>query len=705
LDDYGEWAESIHPDDAELATQSFERITETGGGETREYRIVRADGSECWISDRGFAVYGEGGAVERIVGIAEDITERKRAEEALRQSEEKYRMLVDNIQDGVFIIQDGKMQFANEALARMIGYIVEQVIGMDFQELVAPEDLEIVVDRYHRRQAGEDIPREYELRMLHKDGVTRVLANLNVGLVDYRGRVATIGTVKDITERKQAAEKTRWLAKFPAENPNPVLRVAQDGTILYANEASSSLLNRWESQVSQSVPDEWREFVSDIIRSGSRKDAEVEYGNRIVSLTFAPVVDADYLNVYGIDITERKWAEEALRHYSERLQALHEIDQAILAAQSPRAIAQTVLDYIQRLLPSLSSSVTLFDLEANEAVIFAVTKNGEIVLETGSRIPLREDFVEPLRQGKVRVNEDLLTSAPQSPTVKALWTADVRSSVVAPLIVRGELVGSLNIGAEEPRAFDEGQIEIVREVADSLAVALQQAQLWEELQLHVGQVETSLREKEVMLQEIHHRVKNNLQVISSLLDMQSLTVDDATTLQVLQDSQSRVRSMALVHEKLYQSPDLASIDVAEYVYSVAAYLRQVYSTQGREITLDVQVDAVSLDLDTAIPCGLIINELVSNALKHAFPPEETGGGKVRIALRSPGDGQLSLMVSDDGVGMPPDMDFETPQTLGLQLVDLLTQQIEGTLDLDRDGGTTFEIRFPDRRAKLNQEVE
>ncbi|MEW6377111.1 MAG: ATP-binding protein [Thermodesulfobacteriota bacterium] len=136
-----------------------------------------------------------------------EITERSRVEEALKQSEEKYRMLIENIQDGVFVIQDAKMQFVNEAFARMVGYTVEEVIGMDFRQLVAPEDLEMVSSRYVRRQAGEYVPNEYEFRMLHKDSITRVIVNMNLGLINYHGRIASMGTVKDITERKRAEEE------------------------------------------------------------------------------------------------------------------------------------------------------------------------------------------------------------------------------------------------------------------------------------------------------------------------------------------------------------------------------------------------------------------------------------------------------------------------------------------------------------------
>lgn len=140
-----------------------------------------------------------------------NITENNKTAEELQQYEEKYRKLVENVQDGVFIIQDAKMSFVNEAFARTIGYTVDEVIGMNFRKLVAPEDLELVADRYYRRQAGEDVPSEYEFRMLHKDGNTRVFVNMNVGLINYRGKIASIGTVKDITKRKQMEEEQKKL--------------------------------------------------------------------------------------------------------------------------------------------------------------------------------------------------------------------------------------------------------------------------------------------------------------------------------------------------------------------------------------------------------------------------------------------------------------------------------------------------------------
>ncbi|MCX9012708.1 MAG: PAS domain S-box protein [Candidatus Methanoperedens sp.] len=193
----------IHPDDLPFVRELFQHILL---GEVSpssfELRVLSKSGMYI-IMDFVVTPQVLDGEVVKVLGICRDITERKRVEEALKLSEEKYRTLIDNIQDGVFIIQDAKIQFANEAFARIAGYTVEEITGKDFQELVSPEDLEIVTDRYHRRQAGEDIPKEYEFRMLHRDG-TRIIVNMNVGLINYQGRVASMGTVKNITERKRA---------------------------------------------------------------------------------------------------------------------------------------------------------------------------------------------------------------------------------------------------------------------------------------------------------------------------------------------------------------------------------------------------------------------------------------------------------------------------------------------------------------------
>lgn len=206
-----------------------------------------------------------------------------------------------------------------------------------------------------------------------------------------------------------------------------------------------------------------------------------------------------------------------------------------------------------------------------------------------------------------------------------------------------------------------------------------------------AQIKASLREKEVLLREIHHRVKNNMQVISSLLALQADYTSEENTSQLFRESQNRIRSMALVHELLYQSDDLARVDFVEYVHKLTRHLLHSYLADASRISLDIVSNAVFLDVDMAVPCGLIINELISNALKHAFP--ENRQGSILVELRTEDNGLHTILVRDDGVGIPPELDVHQTESLGLQLVTSLAGQLNATIGLQRHQGTTFEIRF------------
>jgi PAS domain S-box-containing protein len=256
-------------------------------------------------------------------------------------------------------------------------------------------------------------------------------------------------------------------------------------------------------------------------------------------------------------------------------------------------------------------------------------------------------------------------------------------------------------------AYDELELRVhlrtaeLKEANDSLESNVQQrtaelASAVKALQAEVAerkrverQMLSSLQEKEVLLKEIHHRVKNNLQIISSLLSLQSEKISGQDPVRTFRESQDRIRSMALIHEKLYQARDISRVDFAEYARSLTAYLSRSYvSGPGIEIVIDIE--DVSLDIDLAIPCGLIINELVSNSLKYAFP--DGRHGEIRIGLSRAGNG-YTLVVADNGAGLPPGLDFRDTPSLGLQLVNTLVGQLEGTIELLRGTGTAFRISF------------
>lgn len=218
-----------------------------------------------------------------------------------------------------------------------------------------------------------------------------------------------------------------------------------------------------------------------------------------------------------------------------------------------------------------------------------------------------------------------------------------------------------------------------------------------ERKLAAEKTETSLHEKEILLKEVHHRVKNNLQVISSLLNLQSNSIDNPLALARFQDSQNRIRSMALIHERLYRSDDLARIDFGPYLHDLAGSLVQTYRREAQRVELRMSTVRVLLDIDTAIACGLIVNELVSNALKHAFPDGRSGQVGVEIQEDRELE-QFRLVIWDDGIGIPDDLDYLKTTSLGLQLVNSLTRQINGSIDLCRVNGTKFDICFSELSA-------
>ncbi len=204
-------------------------------------------------------------------------------------------------------------------------------------------------------------------------------------------------------------------------------------------------------------------------------------------------------------------------------------------------------------------------------------------------------------------------------------------------------------------------------------------------------INTSLQEKVVLLREIHHRVKNNLQVISSLLNLQSGYIEDKKSLEIFRESQTRVRSMALIHEKLYQSKDLNKIEFSEYIESLIKDLFKSYNVDADRIKLNSKLEGIFFEIDTAILCGLIINELVSNSLKHAFPINRKG--EIFIGLNKDKKNKYTLILKDNGIGFPSNVDFRKTESLGLQLVTTLTDQLGGTIELHKNGYTEFKIEF------------
>jgi two-component sensor histidine kinase len=275
----------------------------------------------------------------------------------------------------------------------------------------------------------------------------------------------------------------------------------------------------------------------------------------------------------------------------------------------------------------------------------------------------------------------------------------VKSFICCPIICVDDAIGVLAVdNVNTKRSLLQRDIDLLMLLSPEIGISIQNAMVTDmkEKQFNAileaeEKIKASLKEKEVLLKEIHHRVKNNLQIVSSLLYLQMTRTEHAEAVSALRDSRNRVRSIARIHERLYQSANLASVDMDEYMSSLVSDLQHSHRVENSAVRLVVDVGKVALGITEAIPCGLIINELISNALKHAFPQGKEG--KITIQLRKTNTNRTMLTVSDNGVGFPEHVDFRNTPSLGLDLINSLVHQLDGSIDLDRRDGTTFTITF------------
>lgn len=365
-------------------------------------------------------------------------------------------------------------------------------------------------------------------------------------------------------------------------------------------------------------------------------------------------------------------------------------------------ILQTAVDEVLQFLKTERVLIYRFNPDwSGRVVVEAVGEGWQPALgSTTQDTCFGQNYAQAYKEGRTLVADDIYTAGFSQCHIDILVLFDVRASLVVPILQGNHLWGLLcAYHCSEPRHWRSFEVELLKQLATHMAIAIQQSELYQQLQNELAerkkaeaQLKISLREKESLLKEIHHRVKNNLQVISSVLRLQSDYVKDAQVLELFKDSQNRIRSMALIHEKLYQSSDLSRINLSEYLTELTGNLMRSYTSGAVPIRLKITSGDVWLNIDTAIPCGLIINELVSNSLKHAFPqPQETN--EIEIKIQQTDAEQFTLTVRDNGIGFPETLDFRNTESLGLELVCIFTEQLGGRIELDRSNGTAFTLTF------------
>jgi two-component sensor histidine kinase/CBS domain-containing protein len=391
-----------------------------------------------------------------------------------------------------------------------------------------------------------------------------------------------------------------------------------------------------------------------------------------------------------------------LRHQLRCSQLLAGMALRIRESLDLQAILQRAVDEVRQFLQCDRAIVYRFnaDMSGTVAVESVATGWRPVLNSTIRDTCFGKDYAQAYKQGRTQVVEDIYTANLTQCHIDILVYYDIRASLIVPILQGENLWGLLcTYQCAEPRRWLSMEVDLLKQLAIHMAIAIQQSELYQQVQAELAerkrteeQLKISLGEKESLLKEVHHRVKNNLQIISSLLRLQSDYIEDEKALASFKDSQNRIRSMALIHQKLYQSRDVSNINFIEYIRDLVSHLLRSYTATSQFVNLNIESNDIWLNIDTAIPCGLIINELVSNSLKHAFPqpsPDNEIFIKIHLADRN----RFRLIVSDNGIGFPQGIDFRDTDSLGLQLVCTFTEQLEGAIDLETRNGTAFIITF------------
>jgi len=628
--------------------------------------------------------------------------EQRRVDRALVDSELQYRRLFETAQDAILILdgETGEVIDANKFILDMLGYPLEYFIGKHLWELGFIKDKTIAQNAFTELKTKgyiryEDLPLETKDR--RSIDVEFISNAYSVGVKKIiQCNIRNITDRKVIQDALQVSE-LQYRRLFETAQDGILILDGETGEVIDANKFILDMLgysrdyfigkHLWElgfikdKTIAQNAFTELKtkgyiRYEDLPLETKDRRSIDVEFISNAYSVGVKKIIQCNIRS-----ITDRKQAEE--KAY------IRLVKYKVVFESVPLGI--TITDHAGNIVESNRMAEQLLGLPAQDPVSGTIDiREWQVVRPDGSPMPAEE------YASTRALKENRLVAHIEMGVVRKEGTITWIDATAAPIPLEGYGVAiaysdiTRRKEAEKTiRAFSES---LEREVAERTSDLTDTNQkLLAEIGIRIDaetQLTKTVGEKDVLLREVHHRVKNNLQIIISLLNLQSRYMTDATTLAAFRESQNRVKAMALVHEKLYQSSDLTKIDLDNYIRFLGDNLFQFFGASGRDIRFTREIRDIFLAIDTAIPLGLIINELISNALKYAFP----GGraGEISLAIHQAGH-TLTILFSDNGVGIPGDFDWRNAKSLGLRLVCSLVEQLDGTIELDRTAGTAFTI--------------
>lgn len=610
----------------------------------------RKDGSRFWANIVLTALYDQSGNLQGYTKITKDMTERKRLEE-------RFRQVVESAPNAMIMINSlGRIEMVNRQTEKLFHYTRIELVGQ-LVEILVPERFRHDHPKKRGSFFGEPVSRPMgagrDLFGRRKDG-SEFPVEIGLNPIETDDGLMVLSSIVDISERKRLEERFRRVVESA---PNAMVMINERGRIEMVNTQTERLFGYARSEmlgnlVEILVPERFRhghpekrgsffgEPNSRPMGAGRDLFGRRKNGSEFpVEIGLNPIETEDGLMVLSsiVDISERKRLEERFR----------------------------------RVVESAPNAMVMINEHGR---IEMVNAQAERLFEY-SRSEMLGNLVEML------VPERFRTGHPEKRT---MFFGDPHSR---PMGAGRDLFGRRKNGSEFPVEIGLNPIDTEEGVMVlSSIVDISDRRQKEE------KIQAALKEKDLLLGEIHHRVKNNLQVIHSLLNLQSSLISDATVKGMLMDSQNRIQSMALIHQTLYQSNDFASVDFSGFLDALIPTLVTSYGVSDQKIEVTINAGSVSLPINSAIPCGLLINELITNALKHAFP--NNTNGEITVTFSRLKGNRVLLIIADDGVGIPDALDINNVESLGLRLVSLLSQQLEGTLAIHRRDPTRFTIEFP-----------